>query len=407
MKEDVRRIMQLVKDGKLSPEDAAELIEAFQDAPDEPPPFDPEVGSTDDEETTPPPTEGEKSDPFSKLIGSIEKIGKDVADSVNWKDVSTELRTGVNKGVDALKKAVDEAQHGKGVFGSVFGSQVRKEVRLPLDVPKGKVFKIEGNVGDITVDGGYDIGDIQMNVRFKAYNEEEARTASERYTALLEETDDAIYLRHSGTSGVIADIKVKLAEGTPVELHTANGVVTCSATKASVLAKTSNGDIRVSEGGGVLELKTASGSVKVGQSSAKNVDIETKSGSITIEESQGAFNLRTSSGDVTLRESSVTTLAIDAASGNVDLHLTTPITKTATVRTVSGSVDIDLPEGSDARIALATLRGEVECDVELEDENKSAMKVTGVLGKGKGMLDASTVNGSVCLKVRETVVDGV
>ncbi|MFM9874093.1 MAG: SHOCT-like domain-containing protein, partial [Fimbriimonadaceae bacterium] len=36
MKDEVRRIMQLVKDGKLSPEDAAELIEAFQDAPDEP-----------------------------------------------------------------------------------------------------------------------------------------------------------------------------------------------------------------------------------------------------------------------------------------------------------------------------------------------------------------------------------
>ena len=30
MKDDIRRIMQLVKDGKLSPEDAAELVEAFE-----------------------------------------------------------------------------------------------------------------------------------------------------------------------------------------------------------------------------------------------------------------------------------------------------------------------------------------------------------------------------------------
>ena len=36
MKEETRRIMKLVQEGKLSPEDAAELIEAFSDAPDEP-----------------------------------------------------------------------------------------------------------------------------------------------------------------------------------------------------------------------------------------------------------------------------------------------------------------------------------------------------------------------------------
>jgi len=32
VKEEIRRIMQLVKDGKLSPEDATELIEAFEDS---------------------------------------------------------------------------------------------------------------------------------------------------------------------------------------------------------------------------------------------------------------------------------------------------------------------------------------------------------------------------------------
>ena len=31
MKDEIRRIMQLVKDGKLSPDEAAELIEAFED----------------------------------------------------------------------------------------------------------------------------------------------------------------------------------------------------------------------------------------------------------------------------------------------------------------------------------------------------------------------------------------
>ncbi|MEZ5162565.1 MAG: hypothetical protein R2688_02225 [Fimbriimonadaceae bacterium] len=86
--------MQLVKDGKLSPEDAAELIEAFEESPAEPASEEPAASAEATEQTTstePPPKQdaGAKSnDPFSKFISAVEKIGKDVTTNVNWKDVA-------------------------------------------------------------------------------------------------------------------------------------------------------------------------------------------------------------------------------------------------------------------------------------------------------------------------------
>src|SRR5689334_9832060 len=126
MKEETKRIMKLVQEGKLSPDDAAELIEAFNDAPDEPH----ENGAAESASaTTGAATEtGPKTeDPFSRLIGSIEKIGKDAAKNVNWNDIADQVRQGVGKGVEAIKNAAEEAKKGGG-FAVIFGSSQTKRV---------------------------------------------------------------------------------------------------------------------------------------------------------------------------------------------------------------------------------------------------------------------------------------
>ena len=420
MKDEIRRIMQLVKDGKLSPEDAAELMEAFNDAPEDDEeeyvsdeaasePEEPEEVAEPEEETG----DGESGDsesddqaakgkdPFAKLIDSIEKLGKDVAENVDWQDVSRQVREGVGKGIDAVKQAAEQAGKGKGPFGSVFGAQERKRVELPLAVPEGKVLFIDSQNGDIHVEGGHELGAVIIDAAFRAYNDEEAKKSAEQYVPVLEENDDEVVLRQADPSGVIADIKVTLPEGVPVRIKNTSGDINVSATKQSVTIQNSNGDIRVSEAGGVVKISTTKGTSKVVQTVAKNIDVESKSGDIVLEQTEGPCTLKTSSGDVYGYECSARTIAAEAASGDIVLDMVKPVEGAYNIRTVSGDIKLELPDGNDARVVLSTLRGEVDCGFELEDETRDRMKVTGRLGDGSGMIDVSAVNGDVQMGLRD------
>jgi predicted membrane protein len=391
MKDEVRRIMQLVKDGKLSPEDAAELIEAFQDAPDQEP-----AVSVEEPAVEEPAGDSKKSDdPFAKLIGSIEKVTKEVAGSIDWKDISNQVRLGVGKGVDAIKEAANEASKGKGPFGSIFTPQVSRTVELPLQVPEGKLFKVEAFHGDIRIEGGHDIGSVLIEAGFRSFNNQEAQEMADRFTPSLEESDDAVTLKQMEQNGVIADIVVKLAKGTAVSVRSATGDIHVSDTGASVKVTSSSGDVRIEQAGGAVEVNLSSGEVRVRHSDLKSSTIETKSGDVLLDHVNGSANVRTASGDVTLYGFRGSSLAIEAASGDVTADLLVPVTGTTNIRTVSGDVTLHVPDGSDARVSVSTLRGEVNCTLPLIDEVKEPMKVTGRLGEGSGLLDVSAVNGDL------------
>ena len=405
MKDEVRRIMQLVKDGKLSPEDAAELIEAFQDAPsDEANPsldeLEAEVKAerveADEVHDGPPPKMGSGTeDPFAKLIGSIEKVTKDVAGSIDWKEISNQVRLGVGKGVDAIKEAANEASKGKGPFGSIFTPQVTRTVELPLQVPDGKVFKVEAHHGDIRIEGGHDIGSVEIEAGFRSYNNQEAQEMADRFTPSLEESDESVTLKQIDQNGVVADISVKLAKGVPVVVRTASGDVHVSDTFASVTVAASSGNVRIEQASGTAEVNLSSGEVRLRHSELKNATIETKSGDVLLDHVNGNAHVRTASGDVTLYGFRGRNLSVEAASGNVTADLLTPIDGSINIRTVSGDVTLHVPDGSHSRVNLSTLRGHVECKLPLTGATTEAMKVVGQLGSGTGVLDVSAVNGDL------------
>lgn len=418
MKDEIRRIMQLVKDGKLSPDDAAELIEAFNDAPDdedtedisaEADQADPGDSSSaepaeEDSAESASESEAKSNDPFAKFISSIEKLGKDVAENVDWKDISNQVRTGVNKGVEAIKQAANEAGKGKGPFGSVFGAHEHKRVELPLAVPAGKVFRIDARDGDITIEGGHDLGSVIIDAAFRAYNDEEAKAAKERYTPVLEENDEEVVLRQTEPPGAVCDIKVLIATGTSIKIKNAHGDISVKGTQASVRIDNASGDILVSEAGGVVSISTSRGDTKVTNSEVKSADVESKSGDLKLEHVHGPLSLKTSSGDIYAYECSGRTVAAEAASGDIVLDMVQPVTGTYNIRTVSGDIRLELPDGNDSRVNLSTLRGEVTCGFELEDGSNDRMKVTGKLGDGNGVIDMSAVNGNVTLNLRNSTV---
>lgn len=400
MKEEVKRIMKLVQEGKLSPDDAAELIEAFNEAPEEAPQQETAgVGAGVAAESS----EGAKTeDPFSKLIGSIEKIGKDVAKNVNWNDIANQVRQGVGKGVDAIKHAAEDAKRGGG-FTVFFGSSQVKRVQLPLSVPEGKTLRIEVKSGDVIVEGGAEYGTLSIDATFRSYDEEEAKKMAEAYTPVLEESDYLVVFRQPEGANLTADVTARVPEGVPVEIKVASGDISVIHTKASVRIDGSSGDVVLKNVAGSVQVSERSGNVTILDTEASVLAVDTKSGDVKIERSAGVIEVKTSSGDVKVLDSMPKTLSIDAASGDIKVDLAAPVESAVNITAVSGNVGLAVSDGNDCRVSLSTLRGAVASRVELEDETKDEHKVTGRLGAGTGTLDVSVVTGNIDFGLRDSL----
>jgi DUF4097 and DUF4098 domain-containing protein YvlB len=388
MKEELKRIMKLVQEGKLSPDDAAELIEAFQSAPAAP--------ESETESTGQP----KRDDPFGGLIESIERIGKDVAKSVNWSDVSAQIREGARKGVEVVREAAEQARRGKGPFG-FFTVAETTEVTLPISVPEGKILRIENHRGDVAVHGGAPAGSVTAVASFRGLTAEEAKARAETYTLVVEESEQALIIRQPDESNLSVDLSVRVPGPTPLEISADSGDVQVSDSGAGVRLVGRNGDVRLSGVAGVVEIETANGDVTVIGSEVASLSVEGKTGAVRLDDVRGSITVRTAAGDVGLIACAGSSIAVEAVAGDVRVDLAEPLRGTLSVRSVNGNTRVSLPSGSDCRVALATLRGEVSCDLELADLARAEQRVTGRLGDGTGTLDVSAVTGDVHLTCRD------
>lgn len=388
--------MKLVQEGKLSPDDAAELIEAFNDAPEEP------VAEAEAGQATEGAAAGTKTeDPISKFIGSIEKIGKDVAKNVNWDDIAKQVRTGVNKGVEAIKHAAEEAKKGGG-FSAFFGSAEVKRVELPLHVPEGKTLRIESRSGDVTVEGGFDIGSLTVDATFRSYNDEEAKKLADAYTPVLEESDHVIVFRQPESANMTADVVARVPKGTSVEVKLASGDVKVVDTFGPARVEGASGDVALKQVSGAVHVSQRSGDVKVEDSETTILDVDTKSGDIALSSVVGVIGIKTSSGNVKAKNVRPKSLTIEAVSGDVNADIASPVEGAVNITAVSGDIAVQVVDGSDCRVRLSTLRGSVSNKVDLQDLVNDEHLVTGRMGTGNGTLDLSVVTGSVSLALRDS-----
>jgi len=402
VRDEVQRISRLVAEGKLSPEDAADLIEAFyasdrkeataEAGPSTPPP--PPPGAT------PPPPPGTSKDPFKSFMESIEKITKEGMESVNWKDVSRQAKDTAKKGIDTLRAGVEEISKGKVNMGWITSQEVR-EVSLPLSIPSGKILKVENAAGNIKIVGGFDVGTVTAHATLKGANLDDARAKAEAYTLILEESDHMVLIRQPDVSGLTVDLSIQLADSIPVEIRGEAGDIQVLDTRSGCRIHSRSGDLALRGLNGPIEITADSGEISVEDSTTPSLSIENKSGDVRLKRVVGNINARTASGDIRVWSSQGKVIALESVSGDVIVDLEEPITGSLNVRAVSGNSIIGICDGSDVRVSLSTLRGDVQCSLPLEDEAKTEQRITGRLGFGNGTLDVSAVTGDITLELRD------
>lgn len=395
MKDEVRRILKLVQEGKLSADDAAELIEAFEGTASEPE----GTGSKPDEGAHPPPPppkaeDGETiKDPLRSLVEAIEKLGKEAAKGVNWQEVAKQAKESASKAGETIKAGFESVRKGGG-FSFLTGGFESREVILPLSFAAGKTLRIDNPCGDIFVSGGKEKGQVTASAKFRGIGEDVKKQA-ESYTLIIEESETAVSIRQPDVPGLSVDLDITLPGSCAVEIRSQSGDVEVSATKSNCRIFGKSGDCRVKDVDGQIEISGMSGDISIEDSVATSCSIENKSGDIVLRRLAGNVNMRTTSGDVELNDCDLKSLAIDGVSGDIHVDMRSPITHAVSVRTVSGNVDVAVPDGSDCRVALKALRGHVSCAIPLQEEARGEGQVTGKLGEGKGTFDVSAVSGDI------------
>ncbi|MFQ3587804.1 MAG: DUF4097 family beta strand repeat-containing protein [Fimbriimonadaceae bacterium] len=403
MKDEIRRIMNMVKEGRLSPEDAAELIDAItanEDADNGAKASGPESGTSGDDakgERTGP---EQKKDPVKSFVDFVESLGKEVTHNVDWPEVARQIREGAKRGAEGLRQGLEQVSKGKWTWSWSRATE-EKVVTLPLGRIEGKLLKIENSCGDVKVVGNADRGEVVATARIRGVDEADAKAKADSYTLMVEESEHEVLIKQPDVSGLTVDLSIKIAGTGNVEIRSNSGDIDVQNTGGSCRIHTHSGDIQMRGLNGPVEAHVQSGDLRLENTSSPSVSVESASGDLVLNNVSGNIRLRSASGDLIVRDCSGKTVSIETVSGDTVVDLVEPVSGTVNIRSVNGNSILSIVDGSDCRVSLSTLRGEVFCSVPLADEHRSEAVVSGRMGDGLGSIDVSAINGDVHLKLRD------
>ncbi len=391
MKDQVLRILRMVREGKLSPDDALELLDAFLH-------FDRLEAEAQGEGATTKEERGRafSEDPFRRLVDTIEKLTREAVEAVNWAEVAGTVRQAASKGVETLRSTVEQITKGEFTW---FGPQETVTVELPLRMEGRKTLKVESHLGDVRITGGSAEGRLVAKAVIRGKTREDLRVKRAGWTPVIELFEEGATIKPS-PDAVEEDLEIEVPEGVMVDVVTEAGDVSIKYTRAGVRCVARSGDVEVVEAQGSVQVESQAGDVRVEKLSG-SLEVDNKVGDVWLREVSGVIHVRSATGDVRGRDLSGSVISVETANGDVDLDLCEPLSGTLNVRTVSGDVLVDLAGGSHCRVALSSINGSVRCAIPLEEAHHSEGRITGRIGSGEGTVDVSAVNGNVVLSLRD------
>lgn len=236
-----------------------------------------------------------------------------------------------------------------------------EEFRQSYDVPSGTKVQVHNANGDIMISRWAE-DHVEVYAKKKTNHGEDELAKVE-----IEVTVDNVmeirtkYLEKNARVSVKYDIRIP--KGVIVqEVKTSNGEIELKGTEGNTKAVTSNGEIRVSDVDGIVRLETSNGEIEVRRTT-------------------GVLEANTSNGEI-----------------HVEVH---NIPEDGTrISSSNGSIDLFISDEVNADLRAATSMGKVRIkDIELRKRftaaSQAATLLTGVIGKGGGLISVNTSNGEI------------
>jgi DUF4097 and DUF4098 domain-containing protein YvlB len=386
MNEELQRILRMVQQGKLTPEQAQMLIEALMAQP--------RRKSKRQEEVA-----------FEEAMEQLRRAFQGVdwrRIQQEWRRISDEIREQTRRGWEEAQRAFRGM--GRWDIDLRLGSVQDVEFDQTIDIPAGARLIVQNVVGDVYVRGQE--GVTQMRVRAEgAIRAESGEQAANAWAPILEQRGDVVFVRLARAGKFAsADVDITVPSGVSVEIQSTTGDVMVEDTKAAVSVESASGDVKVRTAAGKVRLISVTGDLLIQGCTAESMHLETQSGDIRCVKCvcSGAEGLRarTASGDITVEEIKVQQVSLTSSSGDIRLEFGAPFQGEAHVQTASGDVAIGLPSGSSCQVRVISTDGEVQNQLGIELTRNERGEWEGTLGTAAemGTLVAKTIRGDVSLR---------
>ena len=260
------------------------------------------------------------------------------------------------------------------------------------------------------VDAATDAATGTVTVRAKATawgrSQAEADEAIAKVGVRLEQEGDTWYVRsgleQAPLGRVRVDYEITLPRRMSVSVSSASGDIWIEELDGEQSITTLSGDITVADLGSdpsaAQVMKTKSGDV-VGGALTGDISLSSLSGDVEINGFAGNLQVATQSGDITIQDGSGS-VQLKTMSGDIDTALGTLGEKPISITSVSGDIELEIPGGSAVDVRAKSVSGQVGVEIDLDVEKSTEHLVVGVANGGGLELAVASVSGDISIQGR-------
>jgi len=408
MQDERSMILNMLKEGKISVEEAEALLEVLNEGENEEPGG---FAAADTAESKAPP--GNQKRPHHKA-GHRQRDGRrdGTSGGLNFdfdlgglKESLRETMKGVSEAVKDVMGELSELDLGKEVFRAM--GKIRSEAsdEITESVGEATSLSISNKWWDIRVTGDDDAASITVRGKVTAWgrSQEEADEAIGKFGVRLEQEGDTWHIRsgleQASLGRIRMDYEITLPRRMSVSVSSASGDIWIEELDGEQSIRTLSGDITVADIGSdpttAHVMKTKSGDV-VGGALTGEISLSSLSGDVEINGFSGTLQVATQSGDITIQDGSGS-VQLKTMSGDIDAALNTLGDKPVTVTSVSGDIELDIPNGSAVDVTAKSASGDVEVKMDLDVEKHTEHVLVGSANGGGLELAATSVSGDITI----------
>ncbi|GIV08761.1 MAG: hypothetical protein KatS3mg019_0852 [Fimbriimonadales bacterium] len=403
--ETLLRILSLMQQGTVTPEEAADLIDALYEiapAPEAKPLADAPANGNG----------ATKRGLFDQILRAAEEAVKATGQAVrevNWRQIGQSVREQTQRGIDELRKTLDELEKSDWSLGRWGKFETDLQQTMDLAMVGGQSLSIELPAGDLHITGGFDGGRVEADIRLRGANQQTVEQAQAAYSLTVEQTENGIRITAPQLeSDLQQKVNLRLQIPRQVSLHARlkhKGTIEVEKLDGDVALRTPHGDIYLRHLRGSAQLETVHGDVQITDLRGERVQITLVNGDAWMRDLKAErVAVHATNGDVETERAEIRNMTVETVRGDIQLDLLTPIQGEARLTTVKGDITVDLPDGNDCRVQMHTSAGDIECALECREVESSKNYYTGVAGDGTGTLALETVHGDlrIALRAHET-----
>lgn len=395
------RILSLMQQGMVTPSEAAELIDALYEVAPEPDAAQPDDAPTNG---TTNPTRGLFDQILRAAEEAVKATGRAVR-SVNWQQIGQSVREQTQRGIDELRKTLDELEKSDWSLGQWGKFEADFQQTMELAIVGGQSLSIELPAGDIHISGGFDGGRVEADIRLRGANQQSVEQAQATYSLTVEQTENGVRITAPELEGDLRQkVNLRLQIPRQVNLHTRlerKGDIEVEKIDGDIDLRTPHGDIHLRHIRGSAKLEAVNGDVQISDLQGERVQITLVNGDTHLRDLKAeSVVVHATNGDVETERVDTHNVTVETVRGDIQMDLLTPINGEVRLTTVKGDILVELPDGNDCRVQMHTSAGDIGCALECREVESGKNYYTGVAGEGSGTLALETVHGDLRIELR-------